>query len=145
MEQTAIEPISAQDSHASSAKIPRGKQPTAVATKRFEPPHRILEELKPVELKATAVSDHPRYECGINNVQFKNTLMFQTRSFSLPLKNACHSSLDISWYIVAADEKDEDLEPPFSIDPEVCSIPPGETKVITETSRDRIGDSVALW
>ncbi len=112
-----------------TTKITRGKHPVPSVPKRYEPSHKVIEEVKNLEIKAIAISDHPRYDCSLNSVQFKNTLMFQTRSFSLPFKNTCNSTLEVAWFIVASNEKDEDEEPPFSITPESSAVPPGETKV----------------
>jgi hypothetical protein len=65
-----------------------------------EPPHRVLEECKPIELHASAVSDYSKYECGVTSIQFKDTFMFQSRSFNLPIKNISAVTFECSWLIM---------------------------------------------
>lgn len=70
-------------------------------SKEAEPIYRMIEELKSLELRASAVSDWARYDLKVNQIQFKNTLMFQSRSFVLPLKNTSSASMSCSWQIPA--------------------------------------------
>jgi hydrocephalus-inducing protein len=89
-----------------------------------------LEEVKALDTRVVAISDHPKYECPQAPIVFKNTLMFQSRSFSLPLKNTCNATIDIVWSTVPADPDDDD-EPPFTITPEASKVQPGETQLFT--------------
>lgn len=45
-------------------------------------------------LKCTVISDSPKYECSVDNVYFKPTLMYQTRLFKFSLKNTSLISYD---------------------------------------------------
>ena len=86
-----------------------------------------MEDAKPVEVRVNAVSDHPRYECQLAPINFKNTLMFQSRSYSLPFRNTSNASVEISWFVVHSNLKDEDEEIPFTVTPNTASVLPNDT------------------
>eukprot|EP01105_Mastigella_eilhardi_P014617 TRINITY_DN3328_c0_g1_i10.p1 TRINITY_DN3328_c0_g1~~TRINITY_DN3328_c0_g1_i10.p1 ORF type:complete len:4822 (+),score=1153.45 TRINITY_DN3328_c0_g1_i10:606-14468(+) len=73
--------------------------------------------LPDLELKLSGRCDYARYECDTTQVQFKPTLMFQTRVHSFHVKNASTTKFDFKWQIVTDDL--EMLEKcPFSVTPE---------------------------
>lgn len=66
-----------------------------------EPPHSDVENSsREVELVVSAISDFAKYECPIHEVNFRNTLMYQTRVYSFPVKNTGLIVLSYQWTIV---------------------------------------------
>ena len=88
-----------------------------------------------IELRANVVADYAKYECKVPEIRYKNTLMYQTRSFSLPVKNTSNSSMQLMWNIdlleAVLDEDDE--KPPFTISPSTATIAAGETCLFNVT------------
>ena len=69
-----------------------------------EPPHSDVENgSREVELVVSAVADYAKYECPIREVSFKDTLMYQTRVYSFPLRNTGSIVLLYRWGIVDGD------------------------------------------
>lgn len=54
-------------------------------------------------VQVTAASDDARYECDVSPVNFRPTMMFQTRAFSFPLKNTGGAHLDFKWSVQTLD------------------------------------------
>lgn len=66
-----------------------------------EPAHQVMDDShRDVELAVTGVADWCKYECPIYDVRFKETLIYQTRSYSFPLKNTGRIELNYSWSIL---------------------------------------------
>ena len=69
-----------------------------------EPIHEIIEgSNKSLNLKLRALVDSLRYECDCNGINFKTTMMFQTRTHSFCVKNTSAASLPLRWKIVKDD------------------------------------------
>lgn len=69
-----------------------------------EPPHSDVENSsREVELIVSAIADFAKYECPISEVNFRETLMYQTRVYSFPVKNTGLIILSYQWTIVDSD------------------------------------------
>ena len=69
-----------------------------------EPPHSDVENSnREIELVVSAISDFAKYECPIREVNFRDTLMYQTRVYSFPVKNTGLIALSYRWTIVDSD------------------------------------------
>ncbi|KAJ7536387.1 hypothetical protein O6H91_12G067600 [Diphasiastrum complanatum] len=60
---------------------------------------------KVIELRLHAVCDNARYECNVQSIAFKSTMMFQTRSFTFNLKNLGRSCMKFLWRLCLQNEK----------------------------------------
>ena len=102
---TALESSSAEKSDVSS----QGKSPVTPAKKKVietepEPPHSEVENSgRDVELIVSAIADFAKYECPIREVNFKDTLMYQTRVYSFPVRNTGLIVLSYQWEVVYGD------------------------------------------
>lgn len=75
-----------------------------------EPPHSEVESgRRDIELTVSAVADYAKYECPIHEVNFKDTLLYQTRVYSFPIRNTGLIVLSYEW--VAVDSKGYPLTP----------------------------------
>jgi len=82
---------------------------------------------------ATARCAHGWLESETSSVNFKPTMMFQTRTFSFPLANTGPVAMDFAWSVAAAGPGQGHVgvsNAPFSIAPEAGTIPPGGTQQI---------------
>lgn len=102
-----------------------------------EPHHSVIEDSqRDVELWVTLVADYCKYECPIQEICFRDTLMYQTRMYNFPLKNTGKIDLSYQWCIqdlqmsprseTRGSENSVGLTevPPFSISPLSGVIPP---------------------
>ena len=116
-----------------------------------EPPHSEVEGgSRDVELMISAVADFAKYECPIREVHFKDTLMYQTRVYSFPVRNTGLIALSYEWVVV--DSEGSPLTPhssqlhlddggsviseggemvPFSVSPVSGQIAVGEETIFT--------------
>ncbi|NXA41620.1 HYDIN protein, partial [Eudromia elegans] len=63
-----------------------------------EPAHTVLEESsREVELLLSAVVDYAEFKLETDTIQFKETWLFQTRTFSFPLFNTGSVALEYTW------------------------------------------------
>ena len=63
-----------------------------------EPSHHDTEDSnRQMEMRYSCVSDHANFECGVTSIPFKETLLFQTRTFSFPIKNRGCSLFHYKW------------------------------------------------
>uniref|UniRef100_A0A669QXT0 HYDIN axonemal central pair apparatus protein n=1 Tax=Phasianus colchicus TaxID=9054 RepID=A0A669QXT0_PHACC len=63
-----------------------------------EPAHTILENSsREVELRLSAVIDYADFQLDVDTIQFKETLLFQTRRFPFQLSNTGNVSLEYTW------------------------------------------------
>ena len=66
-----------------------------------EPPHSEVENSsREVELLVSGIADFAKYECSIQDVNFRDTLMYQTRVYSFPIRNTGAIVLSYQWSIV---------------------------------------------
>ncbi|XP_039769505.1 hydrocephalus-inducing protein homolog isoform X2 [Ornithorhynchus anatinus] len=65
-----------------------------------EPTHTLLEDSsRELELQISAVVDYTAFKCEMENVQFKETLLFQTRVFKFEMTNTGNVKLDYNWIV----------------------------------------------
>lgn len=65
-----------------------------------EPPHRVLDDsYRDLELSVTGVADFCKYECAVRDIKFKETLIYQRRVFTFPIKNTGRIELRYQWSI----------------------------------------------
>lgn len=85
---------------------------------------------KTLPLRVHAVVDSPRFEADRTDVSFKPTMMFQTRSYSFPIRNTSEARLDFSFKIEHT-SGEVDTAGPFKVSPERGSIGAGDEALIT--------------
>ena len=78
-----------------------------------------------------AIADNPRYECDSKPILFRPTMMFQTRSFSFPLKNSSGAKMDFRFSVTSPDGAAMDSSGLYSVSPEGGVIEPGASTDIT--------------
>ena len=90
-----------------------------------EPEHTENEESKKaVVLKTSCVIDYAGYECTVNKVEFKPTLMYAQRTFKFTIKNT--SQIDLKYNFKIANSMTGILDAgPYSIMPKKGAISPG--------------------
>ncbi|NXS60518.1 HYDIN protein, partial [Brachypteracias leptosomus] len=89
-----------------STKDPAATWPVKkkVIERDSEPAHSVLEKSsREVELHLSAVVDYAEFKLDTDHIQFKETLLFQTRTFSFHLSNTGNVALEYSW--MAGDER----------------------------------------
>ena len=64
-----------------------------------EPDHTEAEEKKTVVLKTSCVIDYANYECSVENVTFRPTLMYAQRTYKFTVKNTSMVSLNYNFKI----------------------------------------------
>uniref|UniRef100_A0A8C3Q1J6 HYDIN protein n=1 Tax=Chrysolophus pictus TaxID=9089 RepID=A0A8C3Q1J6_CHRPC len=115
-----------------------------------EPAHTILEKSsREVELRLSAVIDYADFQLDVDTIQFKETLLFQTRRFPFRLSNTGNVSLEYTWMADVGDKRAEspagELLPPrlegtelallvhatplFSVEPPSGTIPAGQEQL----------------
>ena len=88
----------------SKAPVPAIPAKKKVIETEPEPPHSDVENSsREVELIVSAIADFAKYECPIREVNFRETLMYQTRVYSFPVKNTGLIILSYQWAIVDSD------------------------------------------
>ena len=85
---------------------------------------------KTMPLYVHAVVDSPSFRADDTPIDFKPTMMFQTRSYSFPLANTSGASMEYS-FRVEMPSGDVDTTGPFKVYPERGSIAAGEETIIT--------------
>ncbi|NXE09199.1 HYDIN protein, partial [Lophotis ruficrista] len=71
-----------------------------------EPAHTVLEKSsREVELCLSAVVDYAAFKLDRDVIQFKETLLFQTRTFTFQLSNTGSVALEYTWTVAVEDEK----------------------------------------
>ncbi|XP_035827636.1 hydrocephalus-inducing protein [Aplysia californica] len=60
----------------------------------------VAESTRTVELLISAISDFTQCTCKVESVHFKDTLMFQTRVYSVLLQNEGQVALDYNWQVL---------------------------------------------
>ncbi|KAM6409238.1 hydrocephalus-inducing protein homolog [Rhynochetos jubatus] len=94
-----------------------------------EPAHTVLEKSRrEVELRLSAVVDYAEFKLDTDMIQFKETLLFQTRMFTFQLSNTGNVALEYTWMMAVEDESTVshtgELLPP-SLDGDSLSSTPG--------------------
>jgi len=89
-----------------------------------EPEHEKIEGTdKPVSLKTSCVIDHASYECNLQQIDFKPTLMYASRSHKFTIKNTSMINLNYNFKIVNAQSAILDAGP-YQIIPKKGIIAP---------------------
>ncbi|NXS93719.1 HYDIN protein, partial [Jacana jacana] len=71
-----------------------------------EPAHTVLEKSsREVELHLSAVIDYAKFQLDTDTIQFKETLLFQTRIFSFPMSNTGNVALEYTWMVAVEDKR----------------------------------------
>ncbi|NWH50429.1 HYDIN protein, partial [Fregata magnificens] len=71
-----------------------------------EPAHTVLEKSsREVELHLSAVVDYAEFKLDTDMIQFKETLLFQTRTFTFQLSNTGNVGLEYTWMAAVEDER----------------------------------------
>ncbi|NXG37545.1 HYDIN protein, partial [Dromaius novaehollandiae] len=71
-----------------------------------EPAHTVLEESsREVELRLSAVVDYAEFKLDTDVIQFKETLLFQTRTFTFQLSNTGNVALEYTWMADVEDKR----------------------------------------
>ncbi|XP_064315287.1 hydrocephalus-inducing protein homolog [Phalacrocorax carbo] len=71
-----------------------------------EPAHTVLEKSsREVELHISAVVDYAEFKLDTDMIQFKETLLFQTRTFTFQLSNTGNVAVEYTWMVAAEDER----------------------------------------
>ncbi|NXK55437.1 HYDIN protein, partial [Chauna torquata] len=71
-----------------------------------EPAHTVLEKSsREVELRLSAVVDYAEFKLDTDVIQFKETLLFQTRTFTFQLSNTGNVALEYTWMADVGDER----------------------------------------
>lgn len=113
-----------------------------------EPPHRVLDDsYRDLELSVTGVADFCKYECAVRDIKFKETLIYQNRVYTFPIKNTGKIELSYQWSIhvqeqsrpstarSGMDEKESvcsvETTLPFSVTPMSGTIQPDKEVSIT--------------
>ena len=89
-----------------------------------EPEHTESEDKKTVVLKTSCVIDYANYECSVDNITFRPTLMYAQRTFKFSIKNT--SMINLNYNFKITDSQTGVLNAgPYSIIPKQGSIAPG--------------------
>ena len=86
---------------------------------------------KDLPLKVFAIADNPRYECDDKPILFRPTMMYQTRSFSFPLKNTSSAKMDFRFSVASPDGSRMDATGLYTVSPEGGMIEPGASADVT--------------
>ena len=81
-------------------------------------------------LKVHAIADNARYECDTGPIVFRTTMMFQSRTFSFPLRNTSTAMLEFEWQVCLTDG-DPDMSSLYSVSPVSGSVPAGGEVSVT--------------
>lgn len=103
-------PTSPQPSSEGGAKAPLSSRPAKkkVIETETEPTHtEQADSSRNVELLVSAAADFCKYECKIESIHFKDTLMFQSRVYEFSISNKGNIKMDYSWQVVM-----ENMPPP---------------------------------
>lgn len=146
LENASINSIPASSSSASKPPQNAPLKKKVIETEK-EPPHQVMEDShRNVELSVTGIADFCKYECPIHDIRFKETLIYQTRSFTFPLKNMGRIELSYHWTILfqesrpasdctedkeSSSEAKEDVQLPFTVSPMSGTIMPDKETEIT--------------
>ncbi|NXL46323.1 HYDIN protein, partial [Podilymbus podiceps] len=112
-----------------------------------EPAHTVLEKSsREVELRLSAVVDYAEFKLDTNMIRFKETLLFQTRTFTFQLSNTGNVALEYTWMAAVEDERavsrTEELLPP-SLDADFLSSTSGASvKLQSSRCSSQLGHSL---
>ncbi|KAI8909684.1 hypothetical protein EDD86DRAFT_206048, partial [Gorgonomyces haynaldii] len=96
-----------------------------------EPQFETLGNLGEYSLLLSGYADYSTYECETSAINFRSTLMFQTRVFRFPVRNS--GKVVIKFNFKITDDEGNVLDPeesPFEVLPSTGSIPAQETQIM---------------
>ncbi|MCO5608438.1 hypothetical protein L7F22_062648 [Adiantum nelumboides] len=85
---------------------------------------------KVITAKLRAIADTVRYECFVQEINFKTTMMFQQRAFSFLLKNLSSISMSFNWMVLGLDGRAPKQEM-YTVSPVTASLQAKESVQIT--------------
>ncbi|QDZ25387.1 hypothetical protein HOP50_17g79270 [Chloropicon primus] len=83
-----------------------------------------------IALKIFAVADNAKPECDAGPINFKSTMMFQSRVYSFSLKNTSTAAMPYSWEVTGGSPGSED-ENPYTVTPTSGTIEEGQEHTIS--------------
>jgi len=106
--------------------IDESEDPTEELVEVIDEPEHSKQEgtEKVVKLKASCVIDYAAFECTVNKIDYKPTLMYASRTFKFTVKNTSMINLEYNWKIANIQTAILDAGP-FSIIPKQGTIAPG--------------------
>lgn len=139
LENASLNSIPLTSSTTSKHHTPPAKKKVVETEK--EPAHHVVDDTyRDIELSVTGTADYCRYECPVQDIKFRDTLMYQTRAYSFLLKNTGKIELIYQWAVLgrvdsyrsslqerAGSSATTDVvrkEPPFSVSPVSGTILP---------------------
>ena len=98
-----------------------------------EPAYDLIGQPNEFTIFMSANADFSSFECDVTNINFKSTLMFQTRVYRFSLRNPGKILLRFSFTVYGEDgfPVDESSNTPFSVSPSSGTILPNETLIVT--------------
>lgn len=132
LESSAAGSVVAQSTVAKLTPVPAKKK---VIETDPEPACSIVDNSdRDLELLISAVADYAKYECPVKEIKFKDTLMYQSKMYSFPVRNTGLIPIAYKW-VVTDDQGNpltEDGEViPFSITPSSGFIQPESEALFT--------------
>jgi hydrocephalus-inducing protein len=70
-----------------------------------EPEHEVVGEPKEIAIKLSGSADTIQYECATNQIAFRPTMMFQTRSYKFTVSNPGKTTLSYDWALKNKNQK----------------------------------------
>ena len=144
LENASINSIAATSSSGSKPAPTNAPLKRKVVETEREPAHQVVDDShREMELSVSGVADYCKYECPIHDIRFKETLIYQTRSYAFPLRNTGKIELHYNWMILSHDsrpssgtetssgEVKDDPTMPFSVSPMSGTILPDRETDIT--------------
>jgi len=132
------------DDHITSVKWVTSTDPFSIKGQSFkkvleklpEPQHELIPNTEfNYQLKLSANADYVSYECEVDTIKFKSTMMYQTRAYKFLLKNVGTIKMDYSFVFIdeklgeILNENNDDF--PFSVEPESGTIEANDSTLIT--------------
>jgi Flagellar-associated PapD-like len=131
IKKTPAPPKKREDKKLEIEEDAEGEATIEIQETRKEPNYQEIDKTqKQVVLKVTAIADFIRYSCDYQEIRFASTLMFATRSFKFPLRNACNIGMPYKFKICSATTGRLDAGP-YSVAPREGTIQPGCDEVVT--------------
>eukprot|EP01018_Ginkgo_biloba_P036849 Gb_10291 [translate_table: standard] len=98
---------------------------------KVEPAYEVVKgSNKTLLLRLHAIADDARYECDTKMINFKSTMMFQTRRFTFSLRNLSRASMEFLWLIQMPDEN-IDMSDFYQVSPSKGSVRASDSVDIT--------------
>ncbi|KAI5082267.1 hypothetical protein GOP47_0002010 [Adiantum capillus-veneris] len=96
-----------------------------------EPTYEVVKgRNKVIIAKLRAIADTVRYECFVQEINFKTTMMFQKRAFSFLLKNVSSIAMSFTWMVQGVDGSTPQQEM-YVVSPVTASLQAKESVQIT--------------